>query len=638
MPLDKTTLLEGNASDAKNGLSAAAPAPRRTWGKAGSKSSTGSAATNTSDDSTSKQSSSTNNNGSSKQPRWGGSLLKRSATTEQASTSNNNNTMPPLRRTATQQEREEKPAMDWGTLKKVATKTEKETTKIVEMVISNDQWDHDDDDTTTMTTIERQQKQQDQQGQPVHSPQNSTVTASTADMTLEQQRDEEPPTPTTFVTSKDDSDDNNNNKDMSNSKKRRGSSKNKSKTTKNKGSPFALDEKEYKKQVPPEKRTKGTFDWSGVDSVLRGMNVDKKTEKKRDKLQEKLANINATREDALKMMRDHVEDQKKRLDESKDKLRQKIREQCGGMTYTEMLEKVKENHEIVASLKKSNNKLRTDTDKMHAQVRNLRVNNMKLEAANQQSQAVLEQLKERKKSVDARYDHLTKVIIPPYQERIKEMQEVVAERKSYGINEHRTRVRYGNYILRFLDKVDTSDESKKFKAMIWELGSDVQGGDLKDLCDDDDDDDDSENTNELDVIEMPPPPAHLNESINLGDMKDQKITTNHEDDDDSDNDKPAATANANKKNNGSKRAAGDEKSLWDRYGSSKSGNASSDKLNLNNASSSSLSSGKHNDLLQKANRAKAGANFNGAVILSDSESDSDSESKDDDSSVDSDSS
>ena len=73
-------------------------------------------------------------------------------------------------------------------------------------------------------------------------------------------------------------------------------------------------------------------------------------------------------------------------------------------------------------------------------------------------------------------------------------------------------------------------------------------------------------------------------------------------------------------------SAKEEKSLWDRYGSgSKSAGM--------NASSSSIGGGvggKNADLLQKVNRAKA-ANFNGAVILSDSSDSDDGDSDDDDS-------
>ena len=411
---------------------------------------------------------------------------------------------------------------------------------------------------------------------------------------------------TANMTEKDDHED-----DKKNDHKKSGHGHHKKKM--NEGSVFALEEGEYLLEVPPEKRTLGTFDWSGVKSVIAGISHDKKLAKKKIKLTEKYNNIENTRLDAIKTFANHVQEQKDRMDAKKNELRKKLYDSMGGMTYTEMLEKVKENHDIVASLKKSNHKLRTDTDKLRAQVKNLRVNNMKLEAANEQSENVLEQLRERKKSVDGRYEHLTKVIIPPYQERIKEMTDVVEERKLYGNNEARTRLRYGNYIIRFLDKMENSNESPTLKEEIWMLAQDVQGGDLPELSEDEDDSD-----HEIEDI-MPNPLAAMHDSFQVVDFDHTKAADKHE--------KSISSIQNSSSSLQQSKNKGEEKSLWDRYG--KGGGDSKSNLNNNNNNNASSSSvgGKNSELLSKANRAKA-ANFNGAVVLSDS-SDSDDDDDDD---------
>lgn len=440
--------------------------------------------------------------------------------------------------------------------------------------------------------------------------------------------------------------------------------KNKKPTTSNRKSsrkyvnPFALTEADLKKSAR-KKRTKGTFDWSDVDRNIKSILPEKNEEvqSKKTKLQEKLNHIESTKREALKQMHDHVIEQKFELDEKRNKIRKQFLETTRGMTYEQMINKVKENHEIVATLKKSNQKLRTEVTKLRGQIHNLRINNAKLEAANEQSMNVLAQLEDRKKSVDARYEHLTKVIIPPYMERIAEMKEVVMERKLYGINENRTKIRYGNYIIRFLDKVDQSEESKRLKEEIFQMGMHVEGGDLsndwgEDSEKEDDDDaaghvigiDNDVSGDTATSTEKNNPQKSDNNisesSLDLNDMpsisddasthKSQSATANIDGDAANSNSKTASFSSSFSKPQQVK----EERSLWDRYGAG----ASKSNLDASNKGIGECSSGhlaKHADILQKVSRQQA-ANFNGAVILSDSDSDEDDDDSDDDISVGSD--
>jgi len=416
---------------------------------------------------------------------------------------------------------------------------------------------------------------------------------------------------------------------------------------------FPLEEGQYFKVVPPEKRTRGTFDWSHVDHNIQQIAANQtKLEKRKEKLLSKLQMVEQSKDDALRQMKDHVQEQKDKMDRKKNDLRKQLYELQQGRTYDEMVQKVQEQHDIVSSLKKSNTKLRNDTDKLLVQVKNMRVNNIKLEAANKQSESVLEQLKERKQAVDARYEHLTKVILPPYQERIREMKEAVQERKLYGRNEHRTKVRYGNYIVRFLDKVDQSEERDSFKEEIWNLAKDVQSGDLAVIMlDDDDDSNNSSSDDSLQDLQSfmatsttatttTTATLTVQDSFQAGELP---SVSNLRANTSSTIDTSSSSLQQGRGNTSMSKSISkaEDKSLWDRYGSGggdKNNNNNNHSSNNNlDASTSSLSSGggnnknqlaKHQDILQKAKRD---ATFNnGAVVFSDSSSDDDNDSSSDD--------